>query len=653
MYQAPNDPNHWYVVEQQGKIKLFDNQPGTNTTIEFLDISDKVLGSDESGNWENGLLGLAFHPNFDSNGKLFVYYTAVLEPGNLATARGTLSSFIFDPLTQQVDHASEQILLQLPPNSKFHFGGTIGFGEDGYLYVSIGDNSIPGDAQDPTTLPGSILRLDVDSDSPYAIPPDNPFGSEIYSYGLRNPWKWSFDRSTGDIWLGDVGTSLWEEINIIRPGENYGWPIFQGFECFLGPCEMTGLTLPVFAYPHDEGCAITGGYVYRGSQVPQLNGTYIYGDFCTGHIWGLKPSTSGHFENFILLPDSGIAITSFAEDSAGELFILDYHGKVFKISAVKTSDQTGGPTKLLSQTGCFNPSDPKIPSEGLIPYSVNMPLWSDGAEKDRWMALPDGARIEIQEDGRWKFPVGTVLVKSFSLQDRLIETRLFMQHAQDEWSGYTYEWNDEQTEAFLVPSSGKTQFVAGQNWFFPGRNQCLRCHNAAAGHVLGLETPQMNRLFKYPSTGIESNQLLTLAHIGMFSNLSKDDLDAAALPSFPLWQDALPPPEKLSASARAYLHANCAICHRPGGPGFGPEDFRYFVPLQDIGACDVPPTVEDLDLNDPRLIKPGVPEESIVWARMNTAGPSRMPPLASFHVDAAGTETIAEWIRSLDSCEAE
>lgn len=662
MHQVPGDESQLYILELGGKILKVDNDPNAANYSTYLDLSGRFTYSFGLG--EHGTVDFAFHPNFEITRKVYLFYrerTADVACGPefpfLCPTRVVLSEFQALPDNSGLDPDSEKFLIAFLSYTPIHHGGSLVFDPNGMLLISIGDGSEHHAAQNTFSIAGSVLRIDVDGPFPYGIPGDNPFLGggglpEIYAYGLRNPFRMSLDAATGDIWLGDVGDGMWEEVNKVSVGGNYGWPYYEGSACYFGPCdESQNIIAPEFSYPHQDGCSITGGFVYRGSLIPALYGHYLFGDFCSGNIWAMNVDSPDPAPATIVSTGGG-NIVSFAQDLENELYFLDYQGKIHKITGYQPPQPGTAPLRL-SQTGCFDPADPQRTGEGLIPYSVNMPLWSDGAEKDRWMALPDGAQIEIQEDGRWKFPVGTVLVKSFSLQDRLIETRLFMQHASDEWSGYTYEWNDEQTEAFLVPSSGKTKFVAGQNWFFPSRTQCLRCHNAAAGHVLGPETPQMNRLFKYPATGIESNQLLTLAHIGMFSNLSAEGFHAASHPQFPLWENALPPPEKLNETARAYLHANCAICHRPGGPGFGPEDFRYFVPLQDIGACDANPTIGDLGLNDPRLIKPGVPEESVVWARMNTTGPSRMPPLATFHVDTAGTETIAEWIRSLDSCEAE
>jgi uncharacterized repeat protein (TIGR03806 family) len=307
------------------------------------------------------------------------------------------------------------------------------------------------------------------------------------------------------------------------------------------------------------------------------------------------------------------------------------------------------PATDLAQTGCVDPQDSTQGAPGLIPYELNFPFWADGAVKHRWMGLPDGQTVSMDDGGDWQFPIGTVLVKVFSINDQVIETRLFMHHEDGNWAGYSYEWNDAQTQATLVPSGGKVRTLSnGQTWQYPGRSQCLFCHNGTAGHSLGPETAQMNRLFTYPSTGISANQITTLASIGV---LAQDPGDPSQLPHFFPWDGQnFPQANELESAARAYLHTNCSICHRPGGPGGGPEDFRFSTPLASMNTCDVPPTLSDYGITDPRLIAPGEPARSIVSYRIGTETDGRMPPLASFLVDQSGLDLINDWISSLSSC---
>jgi uncharacterized repeat protein (TIGR03806 family) len=302
----------------------------------------------------------------------------------------------------------------------------------------------------------------------------------------------------------------------------------------------------------------------------------------------------------------------------------------------------------IKATGCFDPADPSKPAAGLIPYAVNVDLWSDGADKLRWMAVPDGAKITIKADGDWDFPVGSVLLKVFRLGGKPFETRLFVRHSDGEWAGYTYEWNAQGTDGTLVDELGKKKMIGTNNWAYPARVDCMACHTKAAGGTLGLETAQLNRDFGYPG-GRTANQLETLDHIGMF---------AAALGARASTLPALAPVAQASASletrARAYLHANCANCHRPMGLAAFPNsqtvsiDMRFTTSFAGTGLCNGIPDKKNAGPPDHRLIMPGVPDKSIVVTRMNERGGFLgMPPLGGELVDATGVKLISDWITAL------
>jgi glucose/arabinose dehydrogenase len=320
-----------FVTEQRGTIYAFSANNPQQANL-FLDITDRV---NKGGN-EEGLLGLAFDPDYQENGYFYVYYSAD------SPRRSVLARFRLDQeKTDVADPQSEVIVMEVAEPYSNHNGGQLAFGPDGYLYVGLGDGGGGGDpdgnGQNLGTVLGSILRIDVSGLSGgYEIPADNPFvdtegaRAEIWAFGLRNPWRFSFDSETGLLWAGDVGQGSWEEIDIITGGANYGWNIMEGLHCYspAAGCNQSGLTLPIAEYDHSQGrCSITGGYVYHGDQIPSLQGYYIYGDYCSGDIWALAYDGSVVTEN-MLLAESGLSISSFGEDLAGNLYILDRAGGI-------------------------------------------------------------------------------------------------------------------------------------------------------------------------------------------------------------------------------------------------------------------------------------------------------------------------------------
>jgi len=324
-----------FVTEQRGVIYSFSASNSQQANV-FLDITDRV----NEGGTEEGLLGLAFDPDYRDNGYFYVYYTAV------GPLRSVLSRFNRDQGdTGVADPESEVVIMEIAEPYSNHNGGQLAFGSDACLYIGVGDGGSGGDplgnGQNLSTPLGSILRIDVSGLSgpgDYTIPGDNPFvgtegaRGEIWAYGLRNPWRFSFDSETGLLWAGDVGQSSWEEIDIITRGADYGWNIMEGFHCYSPStgCDQSGLTLPLVEYDHSQGCAVIGGYVYHGDQIPSLQGDYVYGDYCSGNIWALAYDGNAVTDNRLLV-DSGLTITSLAEDRAGNLYILSRDGGIYTL----------------------------------------------------------------------------------------------------------------------------------------------------------------------------------------------------------------------------------------------------------------------------------------------------------------------------------
>jgi len=668
LLHEPGNDARWYVVQKTGSVRVFDNTSSVATSREFIDVSSLLNSNPSSSNDERGLLGMAFHPDYPANPRVYLFYTGTASGLGLVDR---VSEFRTLDGGQTLSLGTELVLFNVDDPEDNHNGGNIMFGPDEYLYIGIGDGGSGGDphgsignGQRLTTLLGKMLRIDVansNSTTTYAIPDDNPyFGNarcnvngtgaancpEIYAYGLRNPWRWSFDRESGELWLNDVGQGALEEVDRITRGGNYGWRCFEGDQDYnpdnCGPNAGSAID-PIAQYGRGAGQSTTGGYVYRGSAIPNLVGRYVFGDFATGNLWHIArdtpPPTLTLDENDA--DSTGLNIASFAEDMAGELYIVHLGGTIHRIVAGSSSGGTI-PT-LLSDTGCVNAANPALPSSGLIPYAPNAPFFSDNAVKSRWLALPNGQQITVGGNNDFDFPNRSVLVKNFSLGGELVETRLFMRHTDGNWAGYTYEWNAQQTDATRV-IGGKTVQVNGQTWEFPSEAQCLQCHNNGAGRTLGLEIGQLNGDLLYPATGRTANQLTTLNSIATLT---------PALTQPPAQLAVIPDPAgsaPLGQRARAYLHTNCGYCHRPGGNAQGNMDLRYTTALNATNACNITPTFGDLGITDPRIIAPGSAARSVLVERMDRTGTDAMPPLARHAIDTAGVTLISTWINGLTTC---
>lgn len=367
-FQMPDDgTNRVFIVTQEGVIYVFPNDSTASVKNVFLDIKAKVKAGGELG-----LLGLVFHPDYKTNGFFYVNYTAD-SPLRTIIARYKVSS---DP--NKADVNSEFIIIEINQPFTNHNAGQLAFGPDGYFYFGMGDGGSGGDpqnhGQNRATLLGSMIRIDVnktEGNRSYTIPSDNPFyqntngyREEIWAYGLRNPWRFSFDTETGVLWTGDVGQNAWEEVHIIEKGKNYGWRIMEGFHCYepSSGCDQTGLELPLWEYGHNDsgGYSITGGFVYRGSRIPELQGKYIYADFVSGRIWALSFNGKQATGNQLIL-ESAKSISSFGVDLNNELYICTFNGKIYKFIYDKPSSVPGGKVPegyglLYNLPNPFNPS---------------------------------------------------------------------------------------------------------------------------------------------------------------------------------------------------------------------------------------------------------------------------------------------------------
>ncbi|MBI3849781.1 MAG: PQQ-dependent sugar dehydrogenase [Verrucomicrobia bacterium] len=686
-----------FVILQGGetnkpsRILQLHDDPNTAQVETFLALSNRLVYS------------LAFHPGYHTNGYIFVF------------SNGTTSE------QQRTNRISRYFVARHPPfrcdpesahpiiewHSQGHDGGGLVFGNDGLLYISSGDGSSDSDdwvtGQDLSGLNGGILRIDVDradATQPYAVPKDNPFVGrkdarpEKWAYGLRNPWRLTVDPKSGQIWVGNNGQDLWETAHLVGRGENYGWSVYEGSHPFylnrrLGP---TPVVLPTIEHSHSEARSLTGGVVYRGAEFPDLDGVYVYGDYSTGKIWGMRHDgkrVTWHHE----LADTELQITAFVVDQRGQLLIADHAGNICRL--VRSPKQSAMPTfpTRLSETGLFASTRAHQVQPGVIPYSVNAPAWADGASAERFIALPDDTRLDYSSTGSWNLTNGAVLVQTLSLEREAghaasrqrLETRLLTRQS-GQWVGYSYRWDDAQSDATLVQKTGgQKEFVIQdprapggvrrQVWHYPGRAECSACHSRAANFVLGLTEQQMNRVHDYG--GVKDNQLRTLRHLGLFTNSlpkSLTGLTVAYSPSPPsdsslsakvrgeeggteggeAHLELVNPydvTQSLEARARSYLHANCSVCHVGTGGGNSKMILSFSTKADDMNVIGARPQHDTFGINNAMLVAPGDPDRSILLQRLSRRGRGQMPPVVIATVDEQAVALFREWIRAMKSAQ--
>jgi putative heme-binding domain-containing protein len=694
-----------FVAEQHGKIYSISNDSHTAAADLFLDCAALVSGLTNERQEDlafEAVYGLTFHPRFAENRYCYVCYVARYGDGNRGQhPDGTrVSRFTVSRGDPPVcDPASEKLILSWLQGG--HNGGCLKFGPDGYLYISSGDGgpAFPPDplqaGQDVTNVLSAVMRMDVDHEQvgrSYSIPADNPFVSlkgargEVWAYGLRNPWKMSFDRKTGDLWLGDVGWELWEMVYRVHKGDNFGWSLYEGrqpvhTERIRGP---TPIVPPTVEIPHTEGASVTGGYVYRGKKFPELVGTYIFGDWETRRIWGVNADGDDPGAKREIM-DPTVRVVDFCEDIDGEIYLLDYDaGTIHAIAENPLPTEQYPFPRRISETGILEvASVAKLqPAPGVVPYSINAEQWSDSATAERLMGVPGTGSIHLYSEPKAipgsmfsrsiEFPTDSVLVKTLSLEmktgdsssRRPIETQVLHFDGRD-WRGYTYEWNDECNDAALVEATGKTRRLGltdafapdgkrHQTWRYASRTECLRCHNPWSDNALGFNIRQLNRDRDFE--GVIDNQIRTFRHIKLLDEL-------AASPSSgngTLERPPLKPPAALSQfvdpddtaaeinqRARTYLHVNCSHCHRDGGGGSAYVHLPYDLPLESTRALGVRPSQGTFGIHDAKIIAPGDPYRSALYFRMAKLGPGHMPYIGSSIVDPRGLELIHDWVKQL------
>lgn len=637
-----------------------------------------------------------------------------------------LERFEVDPALMTFVANSRTILLKNRMYGTTHYGGGMDFGDDGFLYLTTGDMASWKRSQDIiNNLAGGVLRLDVDKDPTkshpplrtkpndagypgeitgveYWIPNSNPFSDttpgstsniygqpnlttpnpndvyapgdffeEYYSIGLRNPFRMTKDSQTGTFYIGDVGLNNREEINVLGANSNFGWPLYEGDitgpGCYSDLFNGMDHQGPLVDFGHDIVNSITGGYVYRGTGIPELYGKYICADYGGGDEIFSVDVGSGDYEQIgTFLPED---IISFGEDDEGELFILrlGFATNIYKL--IDDDFDYGPPPQTLSQTGIFSDLATLDVIDGYVPYELYESFWSDGALKKRWIAVPnnDGVhngpseQIKYSEYSDWEFPPGTVIVKHFDLQiddndpsiTKKIETRISVVDEVGELYFLTYNWNEDETEAFLQASSldepveittngGGTRT---QTWHFPSNSDCINCHNHANNGVLGLKSRYLNTHYTYNETGITANQLVTLSHIGVIDE-SIVDGDTPNIFTNKSLQDSN---ATLDEKARSYMDLNCAYCHRRDNSIRTNFDLRSFNNLEATELL-TSGILTPLGIDpDEEIVYPGDASKSILHHRMNSVDVAvMMPPISKTIIDQPAVDLIEQWINQLD-----
>ncbi len=680
-----------FVGEQAGKLYSFRPSLEPTKADLFLDLTTELKTWDTKGKVRgiDAVYDLTFHPQFAKNRYCYVCYVLAAKDGSQLPEGSRVSRFrVTDTDPPRCDPKSEQILITWLGGG--HNGGCLKFGPDGCLYVSTGDGTNPNPpdifntGQDISDLLSSVLRIDVDHQGAgkhYAVPKDNPFVKtpgarpEVWAYGFRNPWKMSFDRRTGDLWVGDVGWELWEMVYRVKRGGNYGWSVMEGRQqvrpgAKRGP---TPILPPTLDFPHTEAASITGGYVYRGKRLKDLVGSYVCGDWVTGRLWATRfdgDKIVTHRE----IAQSPLHIVVFAEDNAGELYFMSYadDGAIFRLAPNEAAKAaTTKFPRRLSETGLFASVKEHRPAPGVVPFAPVAQQWADYATAERFVALPGQSSARVYDrwvpipggffSGQVFFPKDGVLAKTFFLETergnaksrRRLETQV-LHFDGDNWHGYSYRWNDAQTDADLVPAAGADvaltvtdpQAPGGkrrQTWHFPGRAECLQCHNPWAGHVLAFNPLQLDRDFDYG--GAADNQLRALRHAGLITPVRAPGNEKP--PAVPRLVNPSDGAAGLDERARSYLHVNCSHCHQFGAGGTSLIDLRRDRALKDMNALDARPVQGTFDIPDAKILAPGDPYRSVLYYRMAKLGRGRMPHIGSDVVDECGLRLVHDWIRQL------
>ncbi len=681
-------PNRLAVIEQAGKIKSFvdDNEiEGSDLMIDLANPPPKLSELTEGVKHNINAFSMAFHPNFAQNRFVYVCYIATQEGSSSAEGSHIARYRMTDTNPPTLEYESETTVIRFGAGG--HNGCTIEFGPDNYLYISIGDlrDPTPPDTlrtgQDISDLPSSILRIDVDHPShsvdgkelAYTIPADNPFvklpnaRGEVYAFGFRNPWRMSFDSKTGQLWVGDVGWEAYEMVYRVRAGGNYGWSIKEGPGDVLPnlPVGPTPILAPDITLSHADAASVTGGLVYRGSQLPNLRGSYVFGDWITRRFWSAEFDDST-VKNLTEIAAGEVKPICFGRDSKDELLVLEYiewnqAGGIYRFvpNEAAASFKENEFPRRLSETGLFRDVKDLRANDGVFPYELNSTMWQDGASAEFHVAIPGDKPIQYFQTPKptfdWfkskvLFPKDSVLVKTYSMRsngtNQRIETQLSHYGGVNDWRFYTYKWLEDQSDAVLVDSDGEAKtikFGVGLGnelrWNFGARSQCRICHTPWSGDATGFTEEQLRR----PGQSRDAwRDLIEQGCLGFpAKELPCPDSDFSGM----VGHDD--PYASIEHRARSYLHSNCAHCHQFGGSGSAAFDLRFEKSLADLKVVDAMPIKGNMQLDDARLIAAGDPNRSVLYYRMAKSGGGRMPHIGSEVVDSNGVQLLHHWISNI------
>ena len=700
---------------KKGQIYLIDKENDQAEKKLLLDIEEYVNSTQDAG-----MFDIAFHPEFgdpDSENRRFIYVAYNYVPERLDSdpirylySYNRVSRFTLSEDLNSIDENSEYVVLQHFDRHVWHSGGALFFDKYGFLNISMGDEGGTNDEFENSQkidkrLFSGILRIDVDRDSTrshpirrspqdpidvpdgwpediydYYIPNDNPWASdsedfleEFYIIGLRSPHSVFYDEVKDEIWVADVGQAFREEVSVFSKGENGQWAYMEGtWGAGPKPESIYGIPrYPIYDYGREQGAAVIGGFIYNGPMFPQLQGKYIFGDYVSQNVWALNPVNKE--VEFLLNTQSegNVGFASITTDVDGNIYFTQLFsselnsGSILKLS--RQVDQISGPPQYLSELNVFKNLETLEVEEGFIPYELNTELYSDGAIKKRWIAIPnDGShnnkeeQIVFHEFEEWEYPPGTVLIKHFELpaddtdpaETQKVETRFLVVNENQEVYGITYKWNDDGSDAELLTSSDEKDYiikgtdnnVRTQSWKFPSPSQCLTCHTTNAGGVLGPKTYTLNRDIDYPRSGITDNQIRAWNHIGIFNTQVESLING--FQKSPNLSD-----EKASneLKVRSYIDVNCSFCHRPNGVEVD-FDARFTTHLSNQKIIEAS-VVSRNSMEDAFIIAPKDTLHSEMFRRVKEEGVVKMPPLGRDIIDKAFVKVLRDWILELDTLE--